>query len=190
MYTSGDLKRGLIIEVEGAPCVVESVSISTPTARGGNTITRVRMRDLRSQQKLDKSFRGNETFPVPDVEKKPVQLLYADAQAYHFMEQESFEQFGLDAGDLEWERNFLVDGIEGVRALFWNGSPIALELPNSVNLAIAETSPGVKGNSATGRTKPATLETGFTLQVPEHIDQGVKITVDTRTGDFQGRAKD
>ncbi len=190
MYTPGDLKRGLIIEVDGAPCAIESVTVSTPTARAGNTITRVRMRNLRTKHKLDKSYRGNETFAVPDIEKKPVQFLYSDAQACHFMDEASYEQFGLDLDALEWERNFLVDGIEGVRALFWNSTALALELPNNVVLAIKETSPAVKGNSATGRTKPATLETGFTLQVPEHIDPGVKINVDTRTGDFQGRAKD
>ena len=118
-----------------------------------------------------------------------MQLLYRDAQAFHFMDQESYEQFALDRGDLAWESNFLVDEMEGLVALMYNGAPLALELHNNVALDIAKTSPSVKGNSATGRTKPATLETGFTIQVPEHVDQGVKVNVDTRTGEFLGRTK-
>ena len=101
-----------------------------------------------------------------------------------------FEQFALGYDEIEWERNFLIEGIEGLSAIFYNGAPIALELPNKVALTVTETAPGVKGNSATGRTKPATLETGFVLQLPEHIEQGIKVSVDTRTGEFLGRAKD
>jgi len=190
MYTTSDLKRGLILELDGAPHLVESVQVSVPTARGGATIHRVRMRNLKTKQKVDRSFRGGETFPVPDVDRRPVQFLYSDAQAFHFMDTENYEQFGLDRDALEWEANFLVEDIEGLRALYYNGAPIALELPNNVPLTITETTPAVRGNSATGRTKPATLETGHVVQVPEHIDNGTKVSVDTRTGEFLGRVKD
>lgn len=190
MYDTSDLKRGLILELDGAPHLVENVQISAPSARGASTIHKCRLRNLKTKQKVDRSFRGGETFAIPDVDRRPVQYLYDDPQAFHFMDKESYEQFGLDRGDLEWEANFLVEDIDGLSAFFYNGAPIALELPNNVPLAITETAPGVKGNSATGRTKPATLETGLVIQVPEHIDQGVKISVDTRTGDFLGRVKE
>jgi len=190
MYTTADLKKGVIIDLEGAPHVVEATQVSSPTARGGNTIHRVKLRNLRTRQRIDKSFRSGETFGVPDVDRRPVQYLYSDAATHHFMDGESFEQFELGRSELEWEGNFLIEGIEDVRALFYNGAPIALELPNNIALTITETAPGVKGNSATGRTKAATLETGMVVQIPEHIEQGVKISVDTRTGEFLGRAKD
>jgi elongation factor P len=190
MYTTSDLKRGLIIELDGAPHLVESTQASSPSARGATTIHRVRLRNLKTRQRVERSFRGGETFGVANVERRPIQYLYGDARSCHFMDSESFEQFALDRSELEWETKFLVDGIEGLRVLLFNEAPIALELPNHVALTITETSPGVKGNSATGRTKPATLETGHVVQIPEHIEQGTRITVDTRTGEFLGRAKD
>lgn len=190
MYTTNDLKRGVIVELDGTPHVVESIQVSSPSARGASTIHRIRLRELRTGQKVDRTFRGGETFAVPDVERRPVEYLYADPQAYHFMDQEHYEQLALPRADLEWETNFLVEGIAGLRALYHNGAPIALELPNHVTLAITETSPSVKGNSATGRTKPATLETGLVVQVPEHIEPGTKVSVDTRTGEFLGRARE
>ena len=189
MYATGDLKRGIIVDLDGDPCVVEAVSISTPTARGGNTIHRVKLRNLKTKQRVDKNFRGGDMIKPADVERRPVQFLYKDTQAYHFMDQESYEQFQLDAESLEWESNFLIDDMEGIKALMFNESPIGIELPNNVSLKVTETAPGVKGNSATGRTKPAIVETGFELQVPEHIDLGVSISVDTRTGGFLGRTK-
>ena len=119
-----------------------------------------------------------------------MQYLYDDPDAFHFMDNETYEQFALAKSDLEWEAKFLFEGIEEVRAIFYNGAPISLELPNHVNLTITETAPGVKGNSATGRTKPATLSTGLVVQIPEHIEEGTRVQVDTRTGEFLGRAKD
>jgi elongation factor P len=190
MYSTSDLKRGLILEFDGAPHLVETVSVSTPQARGASTLYKVRMRNLKSKQKVDKSFKGGETFGVPDVDRKKVQFLYKDQDSYHFMDQESYEQFPFRKEDLEWEINFLIDDMGDIVAFYYNGHPIALELPSSVVLKIVETNPGVKGNSATGRTKPATLETGFEIQIPEHIDNGVKVQVDTKTGAFQGRVKD
>lgn len=190
MYSTGDLKKGIVLDLEGAPHMVESQTVSSPSARGGNTIHRVKMRNLKTGQRVEKNFRGGDTFPPADVDRKPVQFLYDDPDSYHFMDNESYEQFPLSKADLDWESKFLFEGIEDVRAFYYNGSPIAIELPTTVSLEITETNPAVKGNSATGRTKPATLSTGLVVQVPEHIDQGTRVSVDTRTGDFLGRAKD
>lgn len=189
MYSTSDLKRGLLLVLDDAPHAVESLQVSSPSARGGNTITRVRFRSLITGQRVERSFRGGETFVPADVDRRPVQFLYEEPGKFHFMDLETFEQFEMARDDIEWEANFLIEGIEGLRALYYNGVPIGLELPNSVGLEIVETSPGVKGNSATGRTKPAKLSTGLVVQVPEHVEQGVRVSIDTRTGEFLSRAK-
>ena len=175
-------------KLQRLPHLVESVQSSTPSARGATTIYKVRLRDLKTKRKVDRSFRGGETFGVPDVERHTVQFLYRDPESFHFMEQETYEQFALHRDELEWESNFLVEEMGNITAIYHNGHPIALELPNNVPLEITETGPGVKGNSATGRTKPALLETGRAVQVPEYLRQGERIKVDTRTGEFLSRA--
>ena len=188
MMQSSDLKRGLLIELDGAPYLIENVSVSSPSARGGNTIYKVRMRNLKTKQKRDESYRGGDTFAEPDFEKRPCQLLYKDANGYHFMDQENYEQFTFQESDLEWELKFLVDEMEGITALYYNEEVIGLELPNFVNLKITDTAPGIKGSSATARTKPATLETGHVVQIPEYIDEGETLKIDTRNGESLGRA--
>ena len=188
MYSTSDLKRGLIIEMDGAPYLVENLTVSSPQARGGNTITKVRLRNLKTKQKRDESFRGSETFGEPDFEKRPCQLLYRDANGLHFMDQENYEQFSLQEADLEWELKFLKDEMEGILALIYNEEVIGVELPNTVALKITDTPPSMKGASATARTKPATLETGHVVTVPEYIETGEVMTIDTRTGESVGRA--
>ena len=189
MLSTSDLKKGLIIEFQGAPHVVDTVSVSSPTARGGNTITRVRLRNLKTRQKTDQSFRGSEMFPEPHVERRPCQLLYEQQGMYHFMDAESYEQFALLREDLEWEAKFLKDDLEGILAMRCDDELIGLELPTSVALEITDTPPSIKGASATARTKSATLESGHVIRVPEHISQGEMVNVDTRTGDFLGRTQ-
>lgn len=189
MYTTSDLKSGLIIELDGDPHVVEATQASSPSARGASTIHRVKLRNLKTKQRVERSFRGGETFGVPNVDKRPIQFLYSDAQGCHFMDLESYEQMTLDRAALEWELNFLVEGIEGVRVLLHDDAPIAIELPNNVPLDVTDTAPAVKGAASSGRTKPATLQTGHVVQVPEHLAPGTKVLVDTRTGEFVGRAK-
>jgi elongation factor P len=187
VYTTSDLKRGLIIEFEDAPFLIENYQSSDPRARGASVIHKVRMRNLKTNQKLDKSFRSGDTFKVPDFQKRKVQYLYSDGDAYHFMDQESFDQFSLPAEQIEWETKFMVEEME-VTSLIYRDVPIALELPPTVTLEITEAMPAVKGNSARARNKPATLSTGHVVQVPEHISPGEIVNVDTRTGEFLGRA--
>ena len=189
MYSSNELKKGVIIDFDDAPHIVETTHTASASARGGNTMYRIRLRNLKSGQRIDKSFRGGDTFSPANVEKKPIQYLYDDQEVTHFMDSESFEQFALAHADIEWERQFLIEGIEDMRAMYYNGAPIAIELPSSITLTIKETAPGVRGNSATSRSKPATLETGHIVQVPENMEQGIRVSVDTRTGEFLRRAK-
>ena len=189
MYATNEIKKGIVVELDGAPHVVENTHVSSPVARGGNTIHRFRLRNLKTGQRVDKSFRSGEMLTPANVDRLPIQYLYDEPGMTHFMDSETFEQFALANADIEWERNFLVEGLEDLRAVFYNGAPMALELPNTVALMITETAPGVRGNSANSRSKPATLETGYVVQVPEHVDQGTRISVDTRTGEFLGRSK-
>ncbi len=189
MYTTSDIKKGLILEYDDAPCMVESVQVSTPSARGASTIFKVRLRNLKSGQKLDKSFRGGDTFKVPDFSRAPCQYLYRDQESFHFMNEETFDQFSFTQKSIEWEAQFLKDELEGIACLIYNDEVIGLQMPPTVSLEITETPPSIKGASATARTKPATLESGFIVQVPEHISQGDVVNVDTRTGDFLGRAQ-
>ena len=188
MLSTNELKKGVIIDYEGAPCAVESVKVSSPTARGGNTITRVRLRNLRTKQKLDVSFRGGETFAEADFEKRPVQLLYVEQGTYHFMDQENYEQFGIHEDDLEWERGFLKDELEGILALRSEEEIFGIQLPNTVALKITDTTPAIKGASVNARTKPATLKTGLVVQVPEYLTPGEHIRINTATGEFISRA--
>lgn len=184
MLTPGELKRGLIIDVDGDPCVIENINVQTPSSRGANTLWKVRARNLRTRQKVDRVYRGGDTIGEPNFEKREVQYLYSDGSAYHFMDLGDYNQFELAKETIEEEARYLVDNMEGIRSLVLDGEVIGIELPSVVELAIAECDPSVKGNSATGRTKPATLETGLVVQVPEHIGAGEVIRVETSTGKF------
>ncbi len=188
MYDVGELKKGLIVDFEGAPHLVETVNASSPQARGASMIYKVRLRNLKTKQKVDRSFRSGDSFGVPDFERRPVQFLYRDQDTYHFMDSKSFEQFFFEKSDIEWEAKFLREEMEGVLALVYQDDVIGLELPPTVVLEITETSPGVRGNSATKREKPATLETGHVIQVPEYMNSGETVSVDTRSGAYLGRA--
>jgi elongation factor P len=189
MLSPGDLKRGVIIDVDGVPCAVEGITMQTPSSRGGNTIWKVRCRNLRTKQKVDKTYRSGDSIAEPNFEKRSVQFLYNDTTHYHFMDNENYEQFQLANGDIEEESQYLIENLEGVRSLVLEDEVIGIEIPLSVDLEITECDPAVKGNSATARQKNATLETGLVIQVPEHIASGEVVRVDTSTGRFVSRAK-
>ena len=188
MYSTSDLKKGLIIEYDDAPQLIETLTVASPQARGGATIYKVRLRNLKTKQKIDKSFRSGDTFGMPDFEKRPVQYLYKAGTSYHFMDTSSYDQFEFEAEDLEWEVKFLKDEMDGIMSFVYNDEVIGLELPATVELEITQCDPSVKGNSATSRNKSATLETGHVVSVPEYISQGEIAKVDTRSGEFLGRA--
>ncbi len=187
MASPGDLKRGLIIELDGAPCVVEKLEIQTPSARGGNQLWKIRARNLKTKGKVDKVFRSGDSIVEPHFEKRQVQYLYGDGTHHHFMDLQDYDQFPLSQEMLEDESQYLIENMEGISALIFEEEVIGIELPLVLDLKITECDPTVKGNSATGRTKRAVLESGLVLQVPEHLDQGDTIRVDTTTGKFISR---
>lgn len=188
MVPAKDFKRRMVVEIDGAPHMIEQIQVQTPSARGAATLYKVKARNLKTRNRVEKSFRGTDSLAESSFERRPVQYLYRDDEAFHFMDSTDFNQFSFPAEDLEDQAPFMTENMDGVEALMVNDEPIAIEIPDTVDLPITDTAPGVRGNSATGRTKPATLSTGAVIQVPEHLEPGVRVRVDTRTGEYLGRA--
>ncbi len=182
------IKRKMYFEFENAPYVCLDVDVSKPTARGGQTLVRLKMRNLITRAVFDKTFKAGEKFVEPDLVKMDAQYLYADAMGYHFMDQGTFETLTLSADTISDDRFLLTDNLI-VQLLRYNGQPIAVQLPPHVELTVASTEPGVRGDTASGGvTKAATLETGLEIRVPLFIKEGEKVKVHTETLEFAGRA--
>ncbi len=183
-----EIKRGRIVEYDGAPCLIEAVSVQTPSARGAATFYKFRARNLSTRQKVDITLRGGESLEESDFMRRSVKYIYADATHLHFLDQQDYNHYSLTKEDLAEESKYLTEELEGVQALIHNEQCIGVQLPTAVGLKVVECDPGIKGASATARTKPATLETGLVVQVPEYLSQGETIKVDTRTGEYLSRA--
>lgn len=184
--TSNDLKRGQVILVENAPCLVVETSSQSPSARGGQTLIKTRYRNLLTGQVLDKAFKAGERVLQADFERRKGQFLYADADHGVFMDLENYEQYEVGDAIFAPVKGYLIDGAELVLGLF-EGRVVSLEPPMIVELLVADTTPAIKNATAKAQTKDATLETGLTLQVPSYLESGVKIKVDTREGLFISR---
>jgi elongation factor P len=183
-----DFKRRMVVEIDGAPHIIEQIQVQSPSARGAATLYKVKARNLKTRNRVEKTFRGTDALNESSFERRPIQFIYRDAEGFHFMDSADYNQFSLPEEDLEDQAPFMTENMEGVEALVVNDEVIGIEIPETVGLQVIETSPGVRGNSATGRTKPAKLATGHVIQVPEHLEQGVTVRVDTRTGEYLGRA--
>jgi elongation factor P len=185
---ANELKRGMVIQVEGQNILILQTTVQTASSRSGNTLYKVRGRNIVTRQKFERGFKGDE--PVEEVEfaRRPVQLLFRDADGCTFMDNESYEQFTVPAELLEEELNYISEGLQGLAALVADEKVLGIELPPTITLAIAECAPGIKGASASARTKPATLATGLVVQVPEYLEPGDVIKVNTETGAYMSRA--
>lgn len=188
MPLAKDLKTGTVVEIDSAPCLVEQITVQSPSARGANTLYKVRARNLQAGGKIDRTFKGTDLLRDADFSRRSVQFLYKDSTHYHFMDDQDFNQFSLPVENLADHAGYLVENMPGILSLIYNGEPIGIQLPTAVDLPIVECNPAVKGNSATGRTKPATLSTGLIVQVPEYLAPGELIRIDTTTGEFVCRA--
>ena len=155
-----DIKTGMILNYQGAPCIIETINVQSPSARGAATYYKYRARNLITKQKVDITLKGGESLPEADFEKRPVKFMYSDATHMHFLDETDYNQYDLVLEDLVEERKFLTESLEGVLALIYNGEAVGIQIPATVALHIQQCDPAVKGNSATGRTKPATLSTG------------------------------
>lgn len=188
MINASDMKRGVILELDGDPWLVIECAFQTPSARGASTLTKVKIKNLKTGAVLGKSYRGGEMLAEADCEKRPVQFLYRDDDGYVFMDQESYDQFTLGDDILGDSAGYLIEGLE-CRSMLHNGQVINVELPTTVELDVVECAPYIKGATAQAQLKPAKLETGLEIQVPPYLEPGEKIRVDTRDGRFVERVK-
>jgi elongation factor P len=183
-----DVKRKTFLEFENTPYVCLEAEVSTPTARGAQTLVRLKMRNLLTRAVFDKTFKASDKFKDPDLEQVAASYLYSDGDGSHFMDQESFETVTLRDEMVGDALDFLVEGAI-VELHKFNGNPIGLQLPTHVELEVTYTEPGSRGDTASGNvTKPAKLETGIEIRVPLFIKQGEKVRVSTETREFGGRA--
>ncbi|HEX2491866.1 MAG TPA: elongation factor P [Blastocatellia bacterium] len=187
---ANELKRKMLITVDGQPYTVVEVSFASPSARGASTMVRTKLRHLLTDSVLEKSFKTSEKFEEPDVALTPASFLYSDGEGFHFMDEESFEQFSLSEDQLGDERFYLKENLS-LQVRKYNGEPVSLELPATVDLVVTETEPGMRGDSASGgTTKSATLETDLQIRVPLFIKEGEVVRINTQTGEFVSRAKE
>ncbi|MBN2494820.1 MAG: elongation factor P [Deltaproteobacteria bacterium] len=187
MYTTTDFRRGLKIEIDGEPFIMLEFQHVKP-GKGG-AFVRTKLKSLTSGNVLDRTFKAGDKVDKPDLEEKQMQYLYSQADEYFFMDSSSYDQHLIERQHLGGTEDFLQENLQ-VTVLFHNGRPLTLELPNFVELEVIKTDPGVKGDTASGGTKPATLETQAIIQVPLFINEGDRIRVDTRTRQYVERAKD
>lgn len=185
---TNELKKGMVVQIDGQNILIKHVQVQSPSSRSGNTLYKVLGRNVVSKQKFEKTYKGDENVDAVEFTRRPVQLLYRDADGCTFMDSETYDQYVIAEDDLEEELPFIVDGQEGINALIADGALLGIELPATVNLEIVECSPGIKGASASARTKPATLSTGLVVQVPEYLTPGEVIKVNTDTGEYMSRA--
>ena len=182
------VKRKMFFEVENTPFVCLDVEVSTPTARGGQTLVRLKMRNLLTRAVFDKTFKASDKFKEPDLEMVQASYLYGDGTGFHFMDQESFETLTLSADMIGDALDFLVEGAI-IQIHKYNGNPIGIQLPAQVELHVTYTELGTRGDTASGSvTKSAKLETGLEIRVPLFIKEGEKVRVSTETREFAGRA--
>ena len=185
---ANEIKRSSIFQLDGKNIIVKKVHVQSPSSRSGNTLYKVTGYDIVSRQKFERSFKGDETVNNVDVSRNAVSLLYRDADGCTFMDTESYEQYTISDAAVEEELAFLIEGLEGIKALICEGNVLGIELPATVILEIEHCAPAMKASSSSARTKPATLASGLIVQVPEYLTPGEKIKVNTETCEYMSRA--
>lgn len=188
MIKACELKKNIVVDINSTPHVLETIDIKTPSARGANTLYKFRFRNLVTGQKHDKTCSGDDPFQEANILRRKIQFLYKDDTTATFMDMENYSQYLMNVEDIEYEKDFMVDGLENVMGIISEGNLVAINLPPSVDLKIVECPPGLRSASATARPKSATLETGLVVQVPEYIEQDEVVRVNTETGKYLSRA--
>jgi elongation factor P len=183
-----NVKKRTLFELDNTPFCCLEAEVNTPTARGGQTLVRLKIRNLFTNAVFERTFKASDKFKEPDLQSVPASYLYSDSNGSHFLDQDSYDTLTLAEEVIGSALDLLTEGAL-VELLKYNGNPIGLELPVFVELAVAATEPGVRGDSSSGSvTKPATLETGLEIRVPLFIKEGEKVKVSTETRTFAGRA--
>ncbi|RLB11703.1 MAG: elongation factor P [Deltaproteobacteria bacterium] len=187
MYTSSDLRKGLKIQIDGEPYVIIDFEFSKPGK--GQALYRCKLKNMMTGVIVDRTYRSGDTFQPADLEERAMQFLYSQENEYCFMDVQTYDQVFLNKDQVGNAKNFLTDNLE-VQILFFGDKPIGITLPNFVDLMVTRAEPWAKGDSVAGDTKPVTVETGYVLRVPPFINEGDKITIDTRTGEYVTRVKE
>lgn len=184
-YSTNQFKNGLKIILDGDPCSITENIVVKPGK--GQAFNRVKARNLKTGRVLERTFKTTESVEAADVDEMDVEFLYSDGEYWHFMEPNTFEQYAADAVAVG-EAAKWIKGQEVCVMTLWDGAPLSITPPNFVELTVAQTDPGLKGDTAQGGTKPATLETGTEVKVPLFIEEGNVLKIDTRTGEYVSRA--
>ena len=187
MPRANELKSGMVVEINGVPHSVKNVDAKSPSSRGASTLYKVRFTNLKTGQKLDESYKGEDLLKEADCSRAQVQFSYVDGEAYTFMNMEDYSQYTLNKDEIEDSVLYLSEGLDGIFALIMDDVILGIELPHSVNLKVTETAPSIKGATAAGRTKPAILSTGLEIQVPEYLEAGEEVKVNTTNAKFMSR---
>jgi elongation factor P len=186
VFQASDLRKGLKIQIDGQPYVVTDFTFTKPGK--GQALYRCRIRNMLTNKSDEKVYRSVDTFESANLQERKMQFLYNQEDEYCFMDQNNYEQVTLTREQVGEAKNYLIDNLE-VSILFFDIVPLDISLPNFVDLKVTKADPWVKGDSAAGDSKPVTLETGYTLRVPPFVEEGSKISVDTRTGAYLTRVK-
>jgi len=186
MYESGDLRKGLKIEIDGDPYVIVSFEFVKPGK--GQALYKCKLKNMITGTQFDRTYRSGEKFKPADLEEQEMEYLYSDGEQYCFMNSSTYDQVFLGREQIGDDINFLKENTV-CNVLLFSGQPIAVSLPNFIELKIVKSDPWVKGDTASGSNKPATLETGYELQVPPFIEEGEMIRIDTRSGEYVERVK-
>ena len=184
---ASELKRGSVVEINGEPYIVNNIDVKAPSSRGANTLYKVRFYHARTKQKLDETYKGEDVLGDIALERRLVQYSYLDGNDYVFMDEEDYSQYQLSTESLGEQVQYITDGLQGIMGLLVDGALIGVELPQSVVLEIVDTAPGIKGASASARTKPATCSTGLVVQVPEYLEVGERIKINTQEARYMSR---
>lgn len=188
MIKASNLRKGHVVTINEQLYMVKHIDVKTPSARGALTLYKVRLMNIQNGQKLDQSFKGNDSLEDAELSRRPVQFIFKDGNLYTFMDTEDYNQYVLSEETLEDQAVWLTDNLEGITALLSDGKLISIELPQSIQMEITDTSPAIKGATVTGRTKSATLANGVVVQVPEYMETGDIVRVNTETAKFMSRA--
>ena len=188
MPRASEIKKGSVVEIDGEVYVARQIDKRNPSARGASTLYKVRFFNARSGQKLEQTLKGDDFLKDGDLIRKSVQFSYEEAGMVTFMDSEDFSQYMLDKEALEEQSPYMTEDLDGMIALLVDGQIVGIELPQTVELEIIETAPGIKGASASARTKPAILSTGLEIQIPEYLENGERVKVNTTNAKFISRA--
>ena len=188
MPKASEVKKNAAIEYNGSVYIIKDIERSVPQGRAGGSLYRMRMYDVVTGGKVDETFKDVDMLTMADLIRRPVMFSYLDGDEYVFMDNEDYTPYNINKETIADEVLFINEDTQGLLVILVDGAPVGVDLPSSVELEVLETDPSIKGQSATSRTKPATLSTGVIIQVPEHISTGDKIKVNTAEKTFMGRA--